>query len=275
MYAEDFSIKMMSEDEVKREKQNYHFLKMFYYFEKVLSFSLGACHQSRKIDILSEVWKKHFLGLIHTAYYPSHRMPLRSFLRKTCIAFYNCSSAEFKKESHLFYQYSQFIADFFVMRGAKITPPVAIMEKTEKFLGYALTLELNKYENDFIFLFFNEMSEYILENMEFDINLKKLAVRFFNFCIEKDISSWSSTRIYEWLVKNVNILSSCEGIHQLLLFCAKKVTADQHSSLFDEILSYVPNTKRLILSVMGEIPEYKPEFEDYIKLRILALENSK
>ena len=50
--------------------------------------------------------------------------------------------------------------------------------------------------------------------------------------------------------------------------------------MFVEILNYVNKTKKLILrsllEVSGEKAEnnYEPTFEDYIKLRILALDDS-
>ena len=59
------------------------------------------------------------------------------------------------------------------------------------------------------------------------------------------------------------------------MFCTVKVNPTEHTHLFDDILNYIQPTKKLILEVVDEIKQFKPEFEDYIKLKILSLENAK
>lgn len=76
------------------------------------------------------------------------------------------------------------------------------------------------------------------------------------------------------MVKNLNILSTCENIEAVLGWCLKRVNNTRFTELFFDILNFIPSTKKLILSMIKKLEDraYKPEFEDYIKLRILSLE---
>ena len=88
------------------------------------------------------------------------------------------------------------------------------------------------------------------------------------------------------MAKNINIISGCENIEPILFHCMQKVSTKRYGELFVDLLSYINKTKILILKVLTHISEqdvdpnnskihetYNPTFEDYIKLRILALDD--
>lgn len=67
-----------------------------------------------------------------------------------------------------------------------MTPPVALMNKAQKFFSEFLSLDdsmLSK--NHFATKFINDLSLYVLENMEFDLSVKEQALNFFGSCINK------------------------------------------------------------------------------------------
>ena len=127
VFAEDLNIKMMSEDEVRTEKLNIQYQKMLYYHEKIVRWIQQSCKQAHNLDVLGAIWKKHFDHLIHSAIYPAHRYPLLGLIRTTCQEFYNDCKKEVKQETHIFYKFSQFLGEFFVMKGAGITPSIVLM----------------------------------------------------------------------------------------------------------------------------------------------------
>ena len=54
--------------------------------------------------------------------------------------------------------------------------------------------------------------------------------------------------------------------------CMKVIDTHRYGEMFLDILSFIPITKKMILSLVKKLSDsYEPEFEDYIKLRILSL----
>lgn len=68
-----------------------------------------------------------------------------------------------------------------------MTPPVALMNKAQKFYNEFLVLEYSILpKNHYSIRFVNDLSLYVLENMEFDLSVKEQALNFFNSCISKE-----------------------------------------------------------------------------------------
>lgn len=108
--------------------------------------------------------------------------------------------------------------------------------------------------------------------MEFDVNLKKHAIVFYHKCWTKNISFNNEDLIYTYLTVNINILSNSEFIQPVLLYILKRISKDRIKELFSDILNYIQLTKKVILRTLLQNEEkYKPEFEEFIKLKILAL----
>jgi hypothetical protein len=102
-------------------------------------------------------------------------------------------------------------------------------------------------------LFANEVCEYLLENMEFDLNLKKFAVRFYSKCIMKKIYFGNDQLLYTYLVKNINILSSSENVQPVLFYLLSKVDKIRLKEIFADILNFVQATKKMILSTVNSL----------------------
>lgn len=160
-----------------------------------------------------------------------------------------------------------------------MTPPVSLMEKCQKFFLEFLNQDYSILpKNNYSITFINDLSLYVLENMEFDLSVKELALNFFNSCIQKKQGIDQVEKLYGFLVKNLNIISNSENIGNVLLYCMGQVDSKRFGELFVEILNYVNKTKKLVLNTLlksnDENKSYEPTFEDYIKLRILALDDS-
>lgn len=163
---------------------------------------------------------------------------------------------------------------------------MGLMEKCHHYLRDLLDLpfedSLQKFplieeeRGQFIMLFVNDLCEYVLENMEFDINLKRYAIKFYYKCQRKRLNVGHPDTLYTYVVKNINILSSCEHIKSVLACLLSRVDTLRHKELFADILSFVQPTKLLILETISKLDgsAYSPEFEEYIKLKILALEEN-
>ncbi len=59
--------------------------------------------------------------------------------------------------------------------------------------------------------------------MEFDINLKKLAIKFYFKCNERSLSFKNEEKLFTFIVKNINILATCEHIKPFLTFLLARV----------------------------------------------------
>ena len=64
------------------------------------------------------------------------------------------------------------------MRGAYITPTVKLMDKCHTFLKLFLNVD-PKNLSGFLLMLVNDMCEYILDNMEFDVTLKRMTLAFY------------------------------------------------------------------------------------------------
>ena len=68
------------------------------------------------------------------------------------------------------------------------------------------------------------MCSYLLQNMEFDVLLKKYAIKFYYKCNVKKIHFNNEQKIFDYLVQNINILAGSEHIQQVLLNLLTKVS---------------------------------------------------
>lgn len=115
--------------------------------------------------------------------------------------------------------------------------------------------------------------------MEFDLTIKKLAIHFYSKSQERLLLFNNDELLFTYILKNINILSSSTHLKPVLIRIMKNVDKSRYNELFEDILSFVNDTKILILSVVNDIlvkheVDYQPGFEEYIKLRILALETN-
>lgn len=89
--------------------------------------------------------------------------------------------------------------------------------------------------------------------MEFDLTIKKLAIQFYYKSMNRLLFFDNDDLLFSYILKNINILSSSEQIKSVLLRIMQKVDILRYNELFEDILSFVGDTKVLILSVVNEI----------------------
>lgn len=95
--------------------------------------------------------------------------------------------------------------------------------------------------------------------MEFDLNLKKLAIKFYYKCNKKQISFSNEEILFTYIAQNINILSNCENIQSVLSHLLIRVDQSRFKDLFAEILNFIQPTKKLILHTITLLPtKYKP-----------------
>lgn len=116
--------------------------------------------------------------------------------------------------------------------------------------------------------------------MEFDLTIKKLAIQFYYKSQSRNLLFDNDEILFAYILKNINILSSSEFIKPVLTRVMQKIDKSKYNELFEDILSFVNDTKVLILTVVNDVLvkhdiDYQPGFEEYIKLRILALETTR
>ena len=80
--------------------------------------------------------------------------------------------------------------------------------------------------------FINEMCLYLLENMEFDVSLKKLSIKVYHKCLLKGINFNNEDLLYNSIVHNINILASSEHIQIVLLSILEKIEPQKYKYLF-------------------------------------------
>lgn len=111
--------------------------------------------------------------------------------------------------------------------------------------------------------------------MEFDVNLKRHAIAFYYKCTLRGIDFGNHELLFTHIANNINILTNTDNIQPFLLHLLQKVDPTRIKELFADILNYILSTKRLILETLLKLDnKYRPEFEEFIKLRILALESN-
>lgn len=89
--------------------------------------------------------------------------------------------------------------------------------------------------------------------MEFDLTIKKLAIQFYKKAQNRLLFFDNDDLLFSYILKNINILSSSEFIRAVLTRIMKKVDVLRYNELFEDILSFVSDTKVLILTVVNEI----------------------
>jgi hypothetical protein len=105
-------------------------------------------------------------------------------------------------------------------------------------------------DGQFVMLLVNEVCEYLLENMEFDVNLKKLAIQFYHQCNQKAIDFRNTEHLFSYIAQNINILANSEHIQPVLLNLLNNIEKTRIKELFNDILNYVQSTKKLILNTI-------------------------
>ena len=89
--------------------------------------------------------------------------------------------------------------------------------------------------------------------MEFDLTIKKLALQFYYKAQNRLWLFDNDDLLFSYILKNINILSSSEYIRSVLVRIMKNVDILRYNELFEDILSFVADTKVLILNVVNEI----------------------
>lgn len=276
-----FEVRMMSEAEVKEEKYRRHFLQMLSLFDQIVSRLLPAlrCHA-----LANSLWRQSLQSVLGVTRFPEHRLGVRLLVLRCALITANHNKGS--PDARLFVRHSGFLGEFFALRHSGITPAVRLMNRCEAFLKELLSLDWEKKdsacsilaggEGQFMLLLVNAMSEYLLENMEFDVNLKKLAVRFYLKVTQRGLSFDNDLLLFSHLVANINILAAAEALQPVLAHLLLRVPAARIADLFADILNFILPTKRLILQTVAGLPHrYRPEFEEFIKLKILALESDR
>ncbi len=89
--------------------------------------------------------------------------------------------------------------------------------------------------------------------MEFDLTIKKLAIQFYSKSQERHLLFNNDELLFTYILKNINILSSSQFLKPVLIRIMKNVDKSRYNELFEDILSFVNDTKILILSVVNDI----------------------
>ena len=89
--------------------------------------------------------------------------------------------------------------------------------------------------------------------MEFDLTIKKLVIQFYHKCQSRNLLFNNDELLFTYILKNINILSSSTFIKSVLIRIIQNVDKSRYNELFEDILSYVNDTKVLILSVVNDV----------------------
>lgn len=105
---------------------------MLEYFTHIISEILLKNIQNSTKQDKTSIWDKNFDGFVHIVEYPQHRMPVYRVVKSSFQNFHIGALANEQKNSYLalkklFLRYSNFFADFYSIRGAHMTPSVALM----------------------------------------------------------------------------------------------------------------------------------------------------
>ncbi len=98
------------------------------------------------------------------------------------------------------------------------------------------------------------------------MTIKKLAIQFYYKAQNRMLFFDNDDLLFSYILKNINILSSSESLRGVLVRIMKQVDVLRYNELFEDILSFVGDTKVLILTVVNEIVTkhevaYQPGFE--------------
>ena len=130
------------------------------------------------------------------------------------------------------------------------------MQKAERFLKELLNADISIIpRGHYTIDFFEDLSLYVLENMEFDLEVKDQALNFCYFCICRGFDMENEEILFSHLAKNINIISGCENIEPVLFHCMQKVSTTRYGELFVDLLNYINKTKIMILKVLAQISE--------------------
>jgi hypothetical protein len=170
-----------------------------------------------------------------------------------------------------FRKYQDFLAELFVMVGSEQVPHDRTLEKFYVFESDFLDM---KFENLPLHLLtmLELVNGYLLATLEFDVNLKIYSVRFFLRAAEDERCVGMLQQVYPKLVTNINLLCNYPETKALLLKLLQAVESEEYSLILDDILNYLPNSKKIVLEGLLEAgrKEFTLTFEEYVKLRILA-----
>lgn len=128
------------------------------------------------------------------------------------------------------------------------------MDKAKEFYNQFLELDYKVLPlNHFSIRIMNDLSLYVLQNMSFDLAVKASALQFFYSCISKGQKIEHVEELYTLLVKNINIIASIQNVYNILFYCMKNVETKRYGELFVGMLSYVRETKKLVLKTLVKI----------------------
>lgn len=78
--------------------------------------------------------------------------------------------------------------------------------------------------------------------------------------------------IYPFLIQNINLLSQYPETRSLIIETLKVIPEERVEELLDDLMNYLPTSQKASLSAISIVNRnYKLNFEDYVKLRILEV----
>ena len=93
--------KMMSEEEVKEEKYNVHFLKMVRLFDLISDSFLNNFNDHA---LLTSLWKNLMKKILGVTNHPEHRLSVLKLVKKSCL--YTAYRSQGEKESTIFLRHA-------------------------------------------------------------------------------------------------------------------------------------------------------------------------
>lgn len=170
-------------------------------------------------------------------------------------------------------RYSGFLSELFLDVGMNILPSAALLDKLNTFMNALLTQELKDVPSHFISIL-EFLTQYILRE-SLDISLKVFAEKFYLRLAAEGRFTDALINIYPLLIQNVNLLSQFIETRSLLIEVLKVIPEDRIEEVLDDLMNYLPTSQKAVLSaVIISNRNHQLNFEDYVKLRILEVEDT-
>lgn len=105
--------------------------------------------------------------------------------------------------------------------------------------------------------------------------MKLFAEKFYLRLAEEGRFKDSLINIYPFLIQNINLLSQFPETRSLIVEVLKVIPEERVEELLDDLMNYLPTSQKAALSAISIVNKnYTLTFEDYVKLRILEVEDS-